>query len=193
MSVRVEGGGGAVAPTVIPTIHHWALLGTYEALIAEASHVFNFPAVDFSNDSMLVLVVDGSATAALSLQLRINTDATGNYYTDGYRIRNAVETLIDLNLQNQAELANSAILTGGGSNFHGTAYILLSATVATDATVIISQFAGDGAEQRVRGLFNVGSASITDVEVRTSVSTWLIGTRMTLYRVQRNPYQNVPA
>jgi len=192
MSVKVEGGGGVSVPTVIPTVHFWALLGDYEAAIAEGSHVFNFPAIDFDDDSKLVLVVDGNASAALDLQLRINTLATAIYFTDGRKIAGGVETLIDLNGQTFIRLLGGIAIN---QDFAGICEILLpkAGAGANDQPHTISTFGSGLPEQdQVLGLMTTSQASITDVEVLTSTSTWPAGTRMTLYRVQRVPYQVVP-
>jgi len=189
MPVAIFGGGG-LGPA-IPTIHLWSALGDYEAVIAEGSHNFNFPAIDFDSDSMLVLVIDLGASAALNLLMRINSVATGSYFTDGRKIAAGVETLVDLNAQTSALLASSTILSGATSTAFIKALIGTSKITANNPTMIISQGAGSGSNEQLNSNGPV-VVSITDITVLTSASTWKIGTRMTLYRVQRVGYQNTP-
>lgn len=188
------GGGGGGPGATIPTVHLWDRLGDYEAAIAEASHVFNFAAIDFDDDSILILVIDGSATLALALQLRINTIATASYNTDGYFIRAGAQTLIDLNGQTTIEIGSATIINGVNRSFFGEVKIGLNKSGTLDRPKTLSSLGTDSGSgtQVVNGLLDSAEASLTDIEVRTSVSTWQIGTRMTLYRIQRAPYQNAP-
>lgn len=162
----------------------WTVLGDYEAAIAEASHVFSFAAVDFDDDSLLMLVFDGSLTASASILMRINADATANYFIDGYRISSSVQTLIDINTSTSMELVNST-LTAGDQTIKGVVTIQLSNGALIDRPVINSHFHPLTQEQVIGAILNIDSASITDVEVLLSGSTWQIGTRMTLYKLAR--------
>lgn len=193
MSVRSEGGGGV--STVIPTIHLWALIADYEAAVAEASHVFNFPAIDFDDDSMLILVIDLVPTAALTLLMRINTIATANYSYGGRRIENtAVETLIGANNVTSIQLASAAgILTAATAQASGIIEILLPKAGAPDRPTVHTRLgSSNGSAEVMAGSLKIAQANITDIEILTSVSTWQVGTRITLYRVQRVGYQNAP-
>lgn len=191
MPIWAGGGGGPGA--VIPTVHFRAALGDYEALIAEASHNFNFAAIDFDDDSYLMLVIDGNIAAGVGadLELRINTVATANYFTNGSRIINGVQTLIDQNLQNQIQLfdASSSI---GDAGFMVVIFITLAKGSPLDEPRIISLANSRGGIQNIGGVLGIDTANITDVEVRATGNNWAIGTRMTLYRMQRVAYQNAP-
>lgn len=179
---------GATLPewaTLGPSL--WSVLGDYEAAIAEATHTFTFTAVDFDDDSELVLVIDGSATAAFSLLARINADSTNNYLVDGFRVASGVETLIDLNAQTSMDILNSALIAGANFTFWGTAKFGLMKGATSDFPICYSHMMGAfqaGLESKASRL-GVDDTSITDITILTSTSTWKIGTRMTLYKVAR--------
>jgi len=165
----------------------WEVLGDYEAGIAEASHVFSFTAVDFDDDSKIVVVIDGTPTDALALQMRINTLATTVYFSDGRRITGGVETLIDINSANELQLGSSALINGGNNPFTGEAIIFLNKAGTQDRPAVISSFSSSGSlgGEVYASMVNSNEVSITDVEIRTSTSTWKIGTRITVYKVAR--------
>ena len=177
---------GATAPEWATIAQLWSVLGDYEATSAEASHNFNFTAVDFDDDSYLLLAVDGIATASFDLRIQFNTATTSNYFFDGRTIIAGTETLIDENTQTSAELASTGLITGADSIFGGAVKIFLGKGAATDMIVAVTEFQSNQPGNQVGGiLFNVDTSSITDVTIITSTSTWKIGTRMTLYRVAR--------
>ena len=165
----------------------WTVLGDYEATSAEGSHNFNFTAVDFDDDSKLVLVIDIGATLILNLQIRINTNSTANYYSDGRRIAGGSETLLDLNAQNEGQLVSSTLLGGANEAVIVFVEIGLSKAGSEDRVGISSKAVGTSIQgNEVMSTTLVGAlSSLTDVEVRTSTSTWQIGTRMTLYKVAK--------
>lgn len=161
-------------------------LGDYVATIEENSHVFSFPAIDFTGDSELILIVSGSAAAAFDLQLRINANATGNYFVDGRRINAGVETLIDLNSQTEGELINTVFITGAGAYFSGIGHIILPKGSSFTGIKTIFNGAGSGTgQQQSSVLLSVDTDDVTDVEIRTSGGNWRVNTRFTLYRVNR--------
>ncbi len=166
----------------------WTVLGDYEAATAEASHNFNFSAVDFDNDSELVLVIDLGVTLALILQLRINADTSANYFTDGRIINGGVETLVDLGGIAAYQILSTTSL--GAVNASGFAEVHIGLPKAgTQDRPLFYSFGGSGSgpvNESYAGSLNKTVSSITDVEVRTSTSTWQIGTRMTLYKVARS-------
>lgn len=158
-------------------------LGDYEAAIAEGSHVFNFSAVDFDDDSELILEVDGAATLAFNLLMRINGVSSINYFTDGRQIIGGVNTPIDLNDKNEMELMSSIILVAD-TTFAGKASIKLSKAATSNRPSVDSVFGGNG-QQVANSTLTVNQANISTVQVFTSTSTWKIGTRMTLYKKAR--------
>lgn len=183
VNVISSGGAGPVSSIL------WELIANYEAGIVEASHVFSFAAIDFDDVSELLLVIDGAATAVFRLQMRINTLATAVYFTDGRLIAAGVETLIDLNAQTALEVVTAALILGAGGAFQGKCEIFLNkANGGTEECGVISQFFGlsTGVDSYLNGrIFGSAVPSITDIEIRTTASTWKIGTRMTLYKLKR--------
>ena len=94
----------------------WELIEEYEALIAEASHVFTIsPEITFDDDSMLVMVLDGGVTLQLALQMVINANVTSNYFDTGRRIAtvgaHTYEVRSFSSSANQIALGISAIMT----------------------------------------------------------------------------------
>ncbi len=166
-----------------PSANLLTVIGDYEAAIAESSHVFNFPAVDFDDDSELILEVDGAATLAFNLLMRINGVSSANYFTDGRRIIAFAEALVDLNDQNQMELMSSIILVAN-ITFAGKASIKLSKAATSNRPSVDATFGGNG-QQVANCTLTVDQANISSVQIFTSTSTWKIGTRATLYKRAR--------
>jgi len=160
------------------------VIETHEASGTESSHVFSFSAIDFDDDSYLILEFDGATSASLDLQLRFNTNATANYYTDGSVMVGGVQTLIDLNTQTAGRIMN----TNGGRGCFVLVKIFLIKAGVINSVMYRANGYFDGiptSENETGQLFNQQIASLTDVEIRTSTSTWTAETRITLYRVKR--------
>ena len=104
----------------------WNVIETHEALVPESSFIFNFTPTDLENDSMLVLVIDGAVTSILELQLRLNGISNPNYFFDGRKINNGVETILDRNSQNQGLLADNNQLGASSRFFTGTVKIFIT-------------------------------------------------------------------
>lgn len=162
----------------------WSAIETYEASIAEASHVFSFPAIDFDDDSLLVLTFDGAATASTNLQIRINGIAT-SYNIDGSRIGLGVETLIDLNGAVAGQLASSNLFGGAANTVGVVCWISIGKAGTDDRPTMRSVAAIAGIMEHQSSANLAAVASVTSIEVRTSSSSWRIGSRATLYRVSR--------
>jgi len=163
----------------------WSVLGTYEAASAEASHLFSFTAVDFDDDSELVLVYDCSATLQLALQCRVNAIAGVAYYQDGRRITGGAETLLDISGVSEWELLSTTALTGVNVPGAGVAHILLPKGGTLDRVKIINHSIASVVNEQLSGAMITATTSLTSVEVLTSTSTWEIGARFTLYKVAR--------
>jgi len=63
----------------------WEVLGDYEAASQEGTHTFSFTAVDFDDDSEIVVVMDLTADASLAISMEIN-GLTSGYAIAGRRI-----------------------------------------------------------------------------------------------------------
>ena len=73
----------------------WSALADYEATSAESSHTFSFTAVDFDDDSYLVLELDGGVTlGTVALDLTIENNQTASYHGSGRRLKQGAELFL---------------------------------------------------------------------------------------------------
>ena len=165
----------------------WTVIGDHEATTAESSHNFNFTAVDFDDDSHLVLIIDIASTAALALRLRLNSVTTGDYDMDGRRITGGAETLLDQNSAAFHEIASATLLSGAGKASVLVIQIGLGKAGGGDRPQVHSHASSTAStvDELLSGQLNIAQTDLTDVTVLTSTSTWILGTRMTLYKVAR--------
>jgi len=172
-----SGGGGT-----------WSVLDTtYEASIAESTHTFTFAAIDFDDDSMLVLVVDGIATlTTMELAIQIGGDTTANYYSDGFQIESGTETIIDINAQTSARILPATLVRAdrvfaGVMNFY-----LEKGATGNNEPQTTGMMTGIGGMYNVKSQLIADVSSIASVTILAPVSSWKIGTRFTLYKVSRS-------
>lgn len=176
-----------IMTNVTQTPELWTVIEDYEATIAESSHTFTInPVIDFDDDSMLVLVIDGAPTAALAMECRANGISTANYMFDGSRFAAGAETIIGVDNQTEWDIASTTQV--GGADFQ--IIVIFQIAKAGASSLDRCNFKSDayrvGFYEHVGGGLNVGSQTDFDeILVQTSTSTWAIGTRMTLYRVRR--------
>lgn len=165
----------------------WAVLGDYEASIAEGSHNFNFPAVDFNDDSELMLVIDIGVQEALNLGLQIDSITSTTYFTDGRRIDGGVETLLDINSATTIQLASSTLLSANNRQAFIIVHIGLGKAGSGDRPRILSHATGglNFMDELISGSNTSSQVSLTDITILTSIGNWHIGTRMTLYKLAR--------
>ena len=159
----------------------WAVIGTYEASVAESSHIFNFTAIDFSNDSELMLVIDLQSNAVVDVLVQVNGNTT-LYFSDGRRISGGTETLLDLNSQSGF---NCGTALPSDRTFGCIVHIHLNAS-PTNYPVSTSMSHNRSEENQVMGgRQGTITASFTSVKVLLSASSWVSGARITLYRLKR--------
>lgn len=178
---------GATAPEWGTITQLWSVLGDYEATEAEASHNFSFTAVDFDDDSKLVLVIDMQATAQLALLLRINEQTGSSYHFDGSRITGGAETLIDGSADSSFTIGSTSVINSADRNIGIIIDIQLAKGGVNDYPLIHSrgEFGNLAGTENVSGALIVNSTNIVDIDILTSTSTWKVGTRATLYKVAR--------
>ena len=179
-------GGAGVAPTFQDAAGILSVIETYEASVAEAAKTFTFTAVDFDDDSELLLVMDFNVAGAGVLSMAYNGITGTAYAIDGRAIKAGVETLIDLNAQAAIQIASSALLTDAEDEAFLIVHIGLSKASATIKR-IISFCEANGPQQSYEataGHNNTTSTSISSIEI-TSTVNWNIGSRMTLYKLAR--------
>jgi len=165
----------------------WGIIETYEATVAENSHLFSFPAIDFDDFSELILVMDIVASASMSLSCRINADATANYDTHGKRIFAGADTFVNQTNATSGLLCTSNVL-GANQNFGNiVAHIGLpkGSTASSNHPSWTVYTSGDFGElEMLACVLTVDKSDISSIELRGS-SNWKIGSRATLYRVKR--------
>ncbi len=174
VSVDMIGAGGASL---------WTALADYEASVAEGTTTLSFTAVDFDDDSKLVLVIDIGTTLTLNLLMQVNSVTASGYFTDGSRISAGSQTIIDVNASSSWQIGTSTMLDGTQS---ACIFVEVGLTKAgnTRAKIVTHGYGGDKFES-VGGESDAAIASISQLVVFTSTSTWKIGTRMTVYKVAR--------
>jgi len=166
----------------------WEAIADYEATSAEASHTFTFTGVDFDDDSMLVLVLDGSITlGTFALQMTINGVGGGNYHGGGRRIQGGVETLLTFYSTDFFPIADTALFNSVNENFFGIIQIGLHKSGSQDRPLIISEVVGGSqtGDDKIFGNVSDPTGDIDEIVISTPATTWQIGTRMTLYKVAR--------
>jgi len=175
--LAAAGGGGS-----------WSQIADYEATVAEGSHTLSFTAVDFDDDSMIVLVIDGSATAALGIRMTINNlSAANTYKADGRVIGAGVESITQFSgtFFNLAEAGGGDV--SADATFNSITRITLNKSGTNDFAQIDYSMYTDVEEEAVvvGGVLKSAISSISSLEIVTSTSTWKIGTRFTVYKVSR--------
>ena len=168
------GGGGLLS-----------VLGTYEAESAEATHTFTFTAVDFEDDSLLILEFDGNASAIMAITIRINGESGSVYLTDGTTVAGGTQVILDDNNDTSGSLWTAATQSDGGRAFAIVANISLSTGGNSDNyPEILSRACMWDGVQTSRVNVSAGETSITSVEILSS-DNWEIGARATLYKLAR--------
>jgi len=188
LSVRTEGGGGAAAPAT----EVLSVIETYETPAAppEAIHTFNIaPAIDFDDDSKLILVLDGSITAIGQIAITVNGIVTGTYNADGRRITGGVETLLDSNGNTQFQPTDVTQLGAVNEPVFLIVEIVLNKSGTADRVHFLSESYGSvqTVSKRFDGTNTTNIASLASIELRSSAgaSDFAPGTRATLYRLRR--------
>jgi len=167
----------------------WSVIGDYEAPDDnDNSHEFLFAPITFEDDCMLVLVFDGSLTASSgALQLLINGINGPVYFSDGRRIVNGVETIIDVNTAANFQLATAVLLTGVNVPVHVICYIQLNKS-GSNTHVGIQSFANGilaRGNENISGMLTTSISSITDISIDGRIRNFQQGSRATLYKVSR--------
>ena len=170
-STAAEGNGGK--------LEH---IATYRAGSAESSH--NFTSLNINLDtaySKLILVISGRATAALNLNMFLNSTTTGGSYNFDILLQDST-TVSGVNSvnQNKCELIPSELIDAART-------INVTAEITSEGfnTVFCYKWMGGAtSEGLVVGNGNNVSGSgtvITAVGFDTSTSTWQAGTQADLY------------
>jgi len=177
---------GATAP-VWSTEHTqgtWQLIETYKAPLAANNYTFSFSAITPDDASALVLVYSMAATAALNLQLVVENIA--NNETNWIRIDSAAVTALQLTAQTQQQICSSTSLSGLDNTANGLVYIQKPDTGTQRPTITFQNSSQNSGAVEIGGGLCVGtSASFTDIEIKTSTSTWKADSIFSLYKILR--------
>ena len=163
-------------------------IGDYVAGSAEGSKEFTISGVDFDTHSYILVVFDGSITAAAAVLMQLNGQIGSDYRMDGRRLTAAVETLLENNAGTSHELCSNTLCSQADDSFVGEVKIYHDQASGT----IITSFIGDayGKTQQIdehhSGCLNIAVTSLTTIKILTSTSTWKTGTRISVYKVSRS-------
>jgi|TARA_Y100000310_G_C20469034_1_gene709076 hypothetical protein len=165
----------------------WSVLGTYEASSAEASKTFTFTAVDFDDDSVLFLEIDGGASASTNtLEIQVDGDTSASYDGQTIQMLQGTQTLADITNQTSAVIAPASLFAEGNEGFFSTVWIGLHKAGNQDRPMINASTVLPSQRGSLQ-YFGCCDTALDDLESVTILSqaNWQIGTRMTLYKVAR--------
>ena len=161
------------------------LLAKHTAEVVESTFTFDLADIDLSKNGKYVEVivkVEGKATASLALQVDINAAGGTNYQIHGTRSTTSADTHIDLITQAQIQLLSTTIIPST-QNFMAE----LTMKVNPD-DILFGIFRGEVYDQGIeRGVWGrlLSAAKVTSIEIKTSASTWRIGTTIEVYGVKK--------
>jgi len=162
----------------------WQLIETFKSPGASSTYTFSFAALDPNDISALVLVYAMAADAALNLQLVVENIT--NNETNYIRIDSAAVTALQLTAQTQQQICSSTLLSGATTTANGLVYIQQPLAGTTRPTITFQTCSQNtGAVESGGGLCVGTPASFTDIEIKTSASTWSTNSIFSLYKILR--------
>jgi len=169
----------------------WEVIGDFERkIVSDPATIATFnlsPAIDFDKVSMIVLEFDGAFDSATNLRLTIN--GINPYAIYGRRIKGGVETLFQFTNQLFETIASDNLITANNDILHSLVYMTLNEapTFKEVGFQIFSNGLTVNGNEVLSGALNnvVGITEINKVEVTVSSGGWQVGTRITLYKVNR--------
>jgi len=164
----------------------WEPIDDYEASSAEATKTFSFTGVTMDDHSKIVVVYDGSTSASMTLNFRINQITSSSYHTDGTSTIGGTTTSLDLGASTSGQLWGTGQLTAANNLFQGTIDVYLTKGSGGSGDLPFSSHngVGNGTQRNVSIRLISDQTSITDVTIFGS-QNWNIGTRITVYKVKR--------
>jgi len=161
----------------------------HEAVGTESSYVIT-PTVPITGAlyNEIIVMINYVPTAIFNLEAHINAVTSSDYFGDGYRIKAGVETLIDEGGLAHWIISSSAMVLG--ANISGCVLFRIMIPDADAFRAIVYGFSDVTAEtiaveHKGFTLNGIAIASITDITIATSTSTWKAGTKITTYGVRR--------
>ncbi len=145
------------------------------------------PALNMDDHSMLMLVMDVSATASLALQAQVNGYTTSTYNWDSNSTKDAANTPTTGTSDTSIEIVSTALLSTAGAPVHVVMYIMLNKSGSNDRITIHSHAVSPTAVaiQECGGGNTTAVTEIDAVTIKVSTSSLQANGRMTLYKVKR--------
>ena len=160
-------------------------LASYTARKAEGTVTFNLGNVNPTKYSEIKLVMNGEVTASLAVQMTLNAHASAMYSYGEFQNGVAIAYQKPSDNAAQLTLGSTSTLTGAGSAFLIDAWfqLLSSATLKIGGrSTCVNHLAVTRDE--LQHLVNTSTASaITQILIKTSTSTWKVGTEINIYGV----------
>jgi len=178
---------GATAPEWATTaqVGSYQLIETYKAPAAASTYTFSFAALTPDDISALVLVYSMAATGALNLGVVVENIA--NNETNYIRIDSAVVTALQVpQPSTEIQICSNTLLHSGDTTANGLVYIQQPLATTIRPTVTFQTGSQNTGAVEMGGGFCVGTpASFTDIEIKTSTSTWKQDSIFSLYKILR--------
>ncbi len=146
---------------------------------------FTLPYADnFDKTSYYELVIVGGVTAALSTYLNFNGNTDSQYYTDGADFGTGATTYQDVNTGSTGVLIDTGF-TDTGREIYCISQITLTKGLTLDRIIASSRTATSQGIGINRIQLNVDQTSLTSLELTVSTSSWMSGSKFTLYRINK--------
>ncbi len=158
-------------------------VANYKASGTDADETFTFiPIFDPEKYSRIIIQMEGTATAALDILMQINSLTTNTYFEEGLSMTAGTVAGVNRNAQ-----AQQIIHTAGGANAFSIE-LQIGVHETTD-TSIFGNAQSHNLEGEIayrRSFYNsTATATITTIKIYTSTSTWIAGTRITIWFQRR--------
>lgn len=165
---------------------HWEVVFDHVSAGIGNTETFFFDAITFVDHSFLVLEIDiSSAVGGFDLFMTINDNTGAIYFFDGWAIAAGVESLIDLNAQNELTLIPNAAITAVNETAFGVFKIGLMDGGNQRPNMFSQVVSGQGLSWAGGSVMVTPITEISRIDIFTSANSWRSGTRFTCYKVPR--------
>ncbi len=158
-------------------------VANYEASGTSNTETFTLnPIFDPKQYAKIIIQVEGKLTATANIQMVINAITTSTYFQEGFSAITTTLAAVNVNAATQFN-----IHTAGGTNAFNI-YCELGVMEATDTTIFgnVRSHNMNGESYYNTAIYNsTSTTTITTIEIKTSTSTWIAGTRITIWMIQR--------
>lgn len=172
---------------LIDSTNKVVLLDEYTAASAESTKTFTFsPALDNDTYSKIIIQVMYRGTAAQNLLCVWNGETGANYYGGGQRFTSSTLAYISISAASSLQVASSTILSGANADLDGQIAMqwIRSNLMTVDSK--LGKLQTVGTFEQVFGYNDQSNdATLSTLTIKTSTSTWAIGTKFSVYGVLR--------